>query len=347
MPLVSVVIPVYNIAPHLRQCLDSVMNQTLRELEIICVDDGSTDDSPKILAQYAAQDSRVRVIAQKNAGPGAARNTGMAKATGKYLVFLDSDDWIEPSMLEKMVRSADETGAEIVICKSVEFDTDTGKNRPSEWMLKTELLPGLEFEPKDIAEHIFQFTYGWPWDKLYRTDFVRRESLSYPRLPNSEDLVFVFQSLVLARKISVVNQVLVHHRVNRKSSVSNSRHRDPEVPYQALSQLKDALQQRVMFSQYKCSFLSWATEFMVWNVAQMGDKPTRKRYYKKLQKEWLPSLPFQYPVRRCLKNGAVYGKYILARHFPYCFFAAAVFVYETCKQSVLNQKTKNSAAASL
>lgn len=338
MAQVSVVIPVYNIAPHLRQCLDSVVNQTLKDLEIICVDDGSTDESPEILAEYMSMDSRVHVITQANAGPGAARNVGMEAATGKYLIFLDSDDWFEPDMLEKMRRYADKTAAEIVVCRSVEFDTITGREYPSEWMLKTELLPGDEFEPKDIAENIFQFTYGWPWDKLYRMDFVRRESLVYPKLPNSEDLVFVFQSLALARKISIVDQVLVHHRVNRKNSVSNARYRDPEVPYQALSQMKDALQKKEILHQYKCSFLNWAAEFMVWNVAQMGDKATQKRYYKRLQKEWIPSLPFPKPARRYFKSGAVYGKYILARHFPYCVFVAVVFVYETYKQSVLNRK---------
>ena len=89
MARVSVVIPVYNIERHLRQCLDSVAGQTLRDIEIICVDDGSTDDSPKILADYASKDSRFQIITQPNAGPGVARNTGMAQATGEYLIFLD------------------------------------------------------------------------------------------------------------------------------------------------------------------------------------------------------------------------------------------------------------------
>ena len=82
------VIPVYNIERHLRKCLDSVVGQTLKNLEIICVDDGSTDESPRILAEYAARDSRVRVITQENGGPGAARNTGMEQADGEYLIFL-------------------------------------------------------------------------------------------------------------------------------------------------------------------------------------------------------------------------------------------------------------------
>ena len=195
---VSVIIPVYNIERHLRQCLDSVTGQTLTELEIICVDDGSTDGSPEILAEYAAGDGRFQIITQPNGGPGAARNAGMTRATGEYLIFLDSDDWFEPDFLERMVAKAKETGADVTICRAVEFDTDTGAELPSEWMLKERYLPKETFAPEEMAEHIFQFTYGWPWDKLYRAEMVRRAGLFYPPLPNSEDLVFVFQSLTAA-----------------------------------------------------------------------------------------------------------------------------------------------------
>ena len=90
---VSVVIPIYNTEQYLRQCLDSVVGQTLTDIEVICVDDGSTDGSPPILAEYAAQDSRFQIMTQENAGPGAARNSGLRVSSGEYLIFLDSDDW--------------------------------------------------------------------------------------------------------------------------------------------------------------------------------------------------------------------------------------------------------------
>ena len=239
MAQVSVIIPVYNIEAHLRQCLDSVVRQTLTDIEIICVDDGSTDTSFKILTEYAAEDNRFLILTQENAGPGVARNTGLEQARGEHLIFLDSDDWFEPEFLERMLLCARKSKAGVVICRSVEFDTETGAELPSEWMLKTQYLPGETFAPEEIAEHIFQFTYGWPWDKLYRADFVKNAGLSYPALSNSEDLVFVFQSLALTHRIAVLKETLVHHRVNRMSSVSNSRRLEPEVPYQALILLRD------------------------------------------------------------------------------------------------------------
>ena len=157
MPQVSVVIPVYNIEAHLRQCLDSVAGQTLSDLEVICVDDGSTDTSPAILEEYAQKDPRFQVIRQANAGPGAARNRGMERSSGRYLIFLDSDDWFEPDFLERMTARAEETGADVTICRADEFDTHSGQVYDGSWMLKTQLLPGAVFSPQEAAGAVFDF----------------------------------------------------------------------------------------------------------------------------------------------------------------------------------------------
>lgn len=345
MAQVSVIIPVYNIERHLRQCLDSVAGQTLTDLEIICVDDGSTDKSPVILAEYAGKDNRFQIITQPNAGPGAARNTGMARATGEYLIFLDSDDWFEPDFLERMVAKAESTGADVTICRAVEFDTETGREFPSEWMLKREYLPGAVFSPEDIAEHLFQFAYGWPWDKLYRAGFVKDAGLCYPPLPNSEDLVFVFQSLALAEKLAVVENVLAHHRVNRASSVSNSRHREPEVPYRALTLLRQGLEKRGLYARYERSFLNWAMEFLVWNVASLEGREVRKGSLKRLRKEWLPALPFsEHPAK--YYDRFSYAKLILARFAPCPVFYGVNRAYHKWKDE-RGEKRNGEAAAGL
>ena len=140
MVKVSVIIPVYNAEKYLRQCLDSVLGQTLKEIELICVDDGSTDRSMEILLEYASKDKRIRVITQKNGGPGKARNTALPYATGKYISFLDADDWFEQDFLEKMFDRSDEVQADICICETQRFDDATGDELPSEWMLKKHLV---------------------------------------------------------------------------------------------------------------------------------------------------------------------------------------------------------------
>ena len=335
MPLVSVIIPVYNIAPHLCQCLDSVLEQSLPDLEIICVDDGSTDECPAILARYAVQDSRMTVITQENGGPGAARNAGLERACGQYIIFLDSDDWFEPNFLERIVARAEKTGADVTICRGVEFDTCTGQERASDWMLKTAYLPNKEvFTPEEVGEHLLQFTYGWPWDKLYRTEFMRGNGLNYPLLPNSEDLVFVFLSMAVAGRISVLDQVLVHHRVNRKSSVSNSLERNPDAPAKALFMLRDGLRQRGLYKCYERSFLNWAMEFFVWQVSNMERGPVRHRYFKTLRQEWLPILNFSAHPVSYYENRVSYAKYLLAKYAPYPLFCAAVAGYKAGKNMV-------------
>ena len=135
MAKVSVIIPVYNVEPYLKQCMDSVVGQTLKDIEIICVDDGSTDGSLDILKEYATEDSRIQIIEQKNAGAGAARNNGMRHATGKYLSFLDSDDFFEPRMLEKAYDLAEKDQADFVAYKSDQYHTEKKQFVSADWVI--------------------------------------------------------------------------------------------------------------------------------------------------------------------------------------------------------------------
>ena len=335
LALVTVVIPVYNIEQHLLECLNSVAGQTFTDIEVICVDDGSTDGSSRILADYAAKDSRFKIQTQKNTGPGAARNVGMRFVKSKYLIFLDSDDWYEPDFLERMVLRAEETNADVVVCRTVEFDTLTGGEKPSEWM-KEEYLPGRVFTPADIATHIFQFTYGWPWDKLYKTEFVEGLGLKYPQLPNSEDLVFVFQSLAMASQIAIVSIPLVHHRTNRSGSVSNSRYKNPDVPYQALIMLRRELKHHGVYQNYEQSFLNWAMEFLIWNIANMGDKQAQRQYFYKLKKEWLPEVAFDSRQGSYYEHQFIYWKYILTKYAPWPVFFSILTTYKWVKEKAFH-----------
>lgn len=329
---ISVIIPVYNIQQHLRECLDSVLGQSYPHLQVICVDDGSTDESPAILAQYAQKDNRVQVIRQQNAGPGAARNTGLEAATGEYVIFLDSDDWFEPDFLEKMVDTAVREGADVAICRAVEFDTNSGRELPSEWMMKKQYLPGkLAFAPQEMADHLFQFTYGMPWDKFYRRELLTTSGIRYPALKNSEDLAFVYPTLLAAKRIAVVDEVLIHHRINRMASVSNSRCGQPEAPYEAFQIVKEYLEQHQIMDTYRRSFLNWAMEFLVWHISNMSQRDIQKQYLNTLRHQWLPQLHFEEHPASYYESKSCYAKYLLARYAPYPVFAAVVKVYKKAK----------------
>ena len=182
MPLVSVIIPAYNSEPFIGECLGSVCGQTLSDIEIIVVDDGSTDATAAMTLECAASDGRIKVIQQDNLYAGVARNNGMKIASGDYLYFLDSDDYIEPTCLELMVQSAELTSSDVVVCRSASIDNATGEQALLDYACNG-IDYGVGFRPKDISSHIFQSFVGWPWDKLFKADYVRKES----RISVSED----------------------------------------------------------------------------------------------------------------------------------------------------------------
>ena len=124
MVAISIVIPVYNVEKYLRECLDSLINQTFNDFEVICVNDGSKDSSLEILNEYAQKDIRFKVISQENGGSGSARNNGLSRAQGKYVQFLDGDDYFEPEMLEKLYNLAEKHQADITVCSSRKVDDE-------------------------------------------------------------------------------------------------------------------------------------------------------------------------------------------------------------------------------
>lgn len=289
-PKVSVIIPVYNTEKYLRQCLDSVINQSLREIEIICVDDGSTDGSTGILLEYAARDERIRVIVQENSGPGMARNCGLAATMGEYIIFLDADDWFEQDMLYDLFETAERNNADITLCKAERFDAQTGQTLDSSWMLKEKYLPGESFSPVDISEYLFQFTYGQVWDKLYSANFLKITGISFQALRCSEDTAFAYMTLLSAGRIAVLPEVKVHYRVNRKTSVSNSFANQPEAPFEAFRLIYDFLLQTGLYACYEKSFLNWAMEYLVWQVCNAANDEIRKLYYELFHDTWMPRL---------------------------------------------------------
>lgn len=327
-PEVSVVIPVYNVENYLRLCLDSLINQSLREIEIICVDDGSTDSSPEILREYAARDARIQIISQKNGGPGNARNHGLSIARGNYTAFLDADDWFERDMIMAMLNTARKTKSDITICRAERFDDLTGQALDSAWMLKERYLPGLVFSPGEIAEHLFQFTYGMVWDKLYSTLFLKNKGLVFPALCCAEDTAFVYKSLLVAERIAVLPEVKVHYRVNRRSSVSNSFVRQPGAPFKAFGYVKEYLDVLDGGEKYRQSFLNWAMEYLVWQACNMPDKKIRRQYYEQLHCKWFPELGLEtYPIAY-YEDRKVYLKFLLTKFLPFSLFSALVDVYK-------------------
>lgn len=276
---VSVILTVYNMEPCLRETMDSVLAQTHGDLEVVCVDDGSTDGSLDILKEYAALDDRVSVHAQENAGPALSRNRGLDLAQGDYVMLLDADDLYDREMVEKLYARATETQADIVVCRSLDYDHRTGEEAPAPWTAKAEQIPEKDpFSCADMYDFVFSAFVGWPWDKLYRRSFIEEHALRFPPLANSEDLYFVFLSLVLADRISFLDEELIKHRVNRTGSVSNSRTENPEEFYRGICLLKKRLRETpALYEKLSWGFLNWTFEHAVWNIETLPMGPERTK----------------------------------------------------------------------
>ena len=289
-PKVSVIIPVYNAEDYLRQCLDSVCSQTLQEIEIICVDDGSADQSLRILKEYAAKDSRISVLEQENAGAGAARNKGLAAAEGTYLSFLDSDDFFEPEMLEKAVGRLEEDQADFVVFRCDQYLNDQNAYKKVRYTLKADTLPPYRpFTYNQITGNIFRTFVGWAWDKVYRREFVQNEHLLFQEQRTSNDLLFVFSALTAAKRITWLDEVLAHQRRNNKESLSATREKSWFCFYDALCALRDYLKKNGIYDRLERDFINYAVHFSLWNLNTIAGS-CRELLYSKLHKEWLKDL---------------------------------------------------------
>lgn len=284
---VSVIIPVYNVAPYLPRCLDSLLRQTLREIEILCVDDGSTDGSADILAAYATRDSRVKVISQVNAGAGAARNRGLEQAEGEYLFFFDPDDSCSRDMLKGLYRRAVETRADVVVAGKTMVDAETGRVierkgfSPAMWALPQ------PFSSRDAAADIFTFAKSVPWDKFFRREFIVGNGLRFQNTRRSNDVCFVDLSLALANRIALVPEAYYRYSVDRAGSLQSNKDKFPTATSDAYDAVEAELRKRGLWTTFAGSFLAVYFQAMLYNVVHFRERANVERCYAELRRKVL------------------------------------------------------------
>lgn len=207
-PLISVIIPVYNVERYLPKCLDTVCGQTYANLEIIVVNDGTKDQSQPIIDAYAAKDKRIRKVIKPNGGLSSARNAGLEIATGDYVAFVDSDDWIAPEMLEEMQRKAKTSGSDVVVCNYDKvFDSQTERRYLP---MKSGVVNVREIGLAGyMYKYLFTYAHGHEvWNKLYRRELIDRHHIRFE--PNrdifSEDLLFNLYVLCHANRIAAIDE---------------------------------------------------------------------------------------------------------------------------------------------
>ncbi len=225
MPKISVIMPVYNVEQYLRQSLDSLINQTLNDIEIVCINDGSTDKSLEILQEYAAKDDRIFVITQKNQGQGVARNKGIEIAKGEYIQFVDPDDWIELDACETLYNFAKEKNAKVVKFDYINYNDFSNEFKQHDFVKYIKKVYGYDLIRNPV--------YSWRnfrkgcltkldlhvWTYLFLTEYIKSNNIKFAPIRHCEDHLFANSSILLTDKIYFLNKHLYFYRIRCGSTV--------------------------------------------------------------------------------------------------------------------------------
>ena len=220
---VSIIIPVYNTEKYLKQSLDSVINQSLKDIEIICINDGSTDNSLQILEEYSRQDERIKIITQPNQGQASARNLGMSFATGEYIGFLDSDDWVENTAFEQLYYKSNNN--DIIMAPAIVYNQTQNSYDYKDSYFSLDIIPeelfNREFSYNDCSDFIFRICVA-PWNKLYKRQFLTDNNILFPQNLIFEDNLFTIKALLKSKSIKAIKTPLFYYRIDTENSTTHS-----------------------------------------------------------------------------------------------------------------------------
>ena len=284
-PAISVIIPCYNAEKTLDQCLGSLLNQTMRNIEIICIDDGSTDNTREKLENYAKTDMRVRIYSQQNQYAGAARNLGLTHANGEYLLFLDADDFFAENLAQDAYAAAVSNQADVVIFNARNFDERTNEFSKG-WSMKTELIPEKQpFSPEDCPDTLYQITSPVPWTKLFRRQFLLDTKLQFQTLRHTNDFFFVFSAISMAKRIVAIDKVLVTYRVGQKTNLQSTKSKNPFCFYTAYKALHDHLEKLGLLQTLYRSYANQVLNGCLYNLRTLNDPEVQKEVFDRLRNE--------------------------------------------------------------
>ena len=282
---VSIIIPIYNPGVLLIDCLNSAKNQTLKDIEILCIDDGSNDDSSDILKNYAKKDIRFKIFSQKNQGAGNARNFGINHAKGKYIVFLDSDDWIEKEMCEKLYFHAESLNVDLVLFNTIRhlqnnktrdlthFKDDFKKN------FKT-----FTFDYKFIKDKVMNGYFGVIWCKFYKTSFIKENNILFTEHKMFNDVEFHIKTLLLAKTIAYYPKIFYHYIMIGQPSLQNSftGTYDSICFYDVMIGVRNFLIKHEFMEEFRIEYLNYAFFYFKTKLNQMN-KSYKSEYFIKIK----------------------------------------------------------------
>lgn len=284
---VSIIIPIYNPEESLlRKCLDSALNQTLNEIEVLCIDDGSGGATKDILKEYSENDSRCKIIAQENSGSGAARNNGIKHSNGEYIVFLDADDWIEPKMCESLYDFAKNLDVDLILFDNVWHREDSITSEFVHFS-KEEYnrdFNNFIFDYKFLKDKIFSGYFGVIWTKFYKSSFIKENNIHFPSYKLYNDIEFHIKSLILAKNISYYPRIFYHYNKSDHESLQTSYRGKKEamVFYDVVVGIRDFLLEQNLMEEFRIDFLNFAFENFILKLTEMS-KDFKQDYFLKIK----------------------------------------------------------------
>lgn len=286
---VSIIVPIYNAQEYLMECLRSIIKQTLSEIEIICVDDGSTDNSCDIVRGYAKNDQRIKLILQKNQYAGVARNNGFKCASGEYVVFWDSDDYFDEDALEKLYIKAKQDDADIAVCGARRLENEKKIIINTDVYLKKQMLPEkCPFNKHDISKYIFNFATNVPWNKMYRREFIIDNNILFQDIRQANDTYFVLMTFFKANSITVVDDELITYRVNNKNSLTGKALNNTRCAFDSYVYFEERFRSDPEYSQkFEQSFVNRALSGMLNSLNSQLSFETYVQVYNIIRNEAL------------------------------------------------------------
>lgn len=256
MPKFSIIIPVYNVEKYLKKCLDSIANQTYSDFEAICIYDSSSDNSLNILKEYAQKDSRFKYYIGDNKGVGVARNYALELATGSYIGFVDSDDWVELNWLQEVADKISKTNADLIEFNNYEnFESDGREKIHKD---KIHLNSNKVFNFKINKKYLFG-NHLAAWNKFVKKELIQNNYIKFSEYKRLEDLIFSVKIKVFAEKIAFINKPLYHYLTRKNSSVNSLSVKNIQV-INCCIETKDFLKEQKLFDNYKNEFYNNALQ---------------------------------------------------------------------------------------
>ena len=272
---ISVIVPVYNVQDYLRKCLDSLCRQLYQNLEIICVDDYSTDDSLKILKDFAQKDKRIQVVQHReNKGVAAARQTGVDMATGRYIAFIDSDDWVDEDYYEKMIQKAEQDQTDITINSTI-MDCVKDKEVPHPFHGHDALERRIYDNPAKWVDKFLCVA----WNKLFKASFLKERSYAIPKRQPHEDVFLHYATFAFAQKVSFFDGPVYHYSY-REESISKAKHDRGLEHIKAYSQIYDFYKENDLLNK-KIKLYSTMPFFIIKNEEMFNEYSPYNLYFHK------------------------------------------------------------------